>query len=216
MATRNNLIIRRDINRLNDLIAARGAKVPALQAIADVISPAAQKVNTAWQTFQAASVSGDKEREERDTAIGELVKWIQLWRPVVLIRVPGAESNLKILPASGATPDDVIRVAEDMQEFINSNPSTESIREITGSSLSALLESAKKENNEAVDALPMENQCMANFSEACTAANTVLVPGLNIVRTAFGPTSREYKQFIARNSGNDDDEDKDEEGQTYY
>ena len=69
----NNLIIRRDINRLNDLIAAKGAEVPALQAIADIISPAARKVNSAWQAFQAASVSGDRERDERDTAIGELV-----------------------------------------------------------------------------------------------------------------------------------------------
>jgi hypothetical protein len=36
------------------------------------------------------------------------------------------------------------------------------------------------------------------FSEACIEANPVVVRGSQIVRTNFGPTSPEYKQFIAR------------------
>jgi len=40
-----------------------------------------------------------------------------------------AGSKIRQLPPTGATPDDVGRVAEDMVESINSNPGADSFRE---------------------------------------------------------------------------------------
>ena len=69
-----------------------------------MVSSAAESVNRTWQSFQAATVAGDKEREERDQALQPLIQWIQGWRPVVLLLVPGADANIRQLPAEWRHP----------------------------------------------------------------------------------------------------------------
>ena len=73
MPARNQVIIRRDINRLKEVIEREKAKNPALLAISVAVTTACNKVNKAWQDYQKISVQGDKERSERDEAINVLI-----------------------------------------------------------------------------------------------------------------------------------------------
>ena len=145
------------------------------------------------------------QREERDQALGILNTSLQQWRPVVMILVPGADQNVKNLPASGATPDDVITVAEDLLKFINENEAAESFREAAASDLGVKLENTKSEVSDATHALPAESAARETFSEAILSANDVLTKGLLIIRAIFGRTSPEYKQFIERASKEEED-----------
>ena len=72
--------------------------------------------------------------------------------------------------------------------------------------LGETLEKAKKETEEATEALPAETSARTLYSEACADANTVLVKSLYVVRAVFGPKSPEFKQFIAKKSQKEEDE----------
>ena len=76
MPTRNQAMIRRDINRLQETVNYHKDTQPALAAISGMVTDSALKVNNA-QEFQAKALAGDKERAERDTAISLLLDWIQ-------------------------------------------------------------------------------------------------------------------------------------------
>jgi len=149
---------------------------------------------------------GNKERQERDDAIRRLIQWIQTWRPVIFITVPGAETKIRALPSSGAPPDDVIRVVEDMSLFIQKQESIITFKESALNELNSLIESARKETAEATAVLPREAVARQAFTDACLSANSILVNGTEIVRAIFGRTSREYKQFIARNTSAEEKE----------
>ena len=129
MPTRNQTIIRRDINRLNELLESKKDLDLSLEVLLMKVSNECDNVNKAWQHFQAMAVKGDKEREERDEAISKLRKWIQTWRPIIILYVPGAEDNLKNLPSTGTTVDDLIRVAKDMKEFVVFNEGSDFFRD---------------------------------------------------------------------------------------
>lgn len=206
MPSRTQSMIRRDINRLRDTVERRKGESKALAAIQPAVASAAESVNKSWQQYQAAAVAGDKERAERETAVENLIEWVQRWRPVVLLLIPGAEDNIRQLPPSGATPDDLIRVAEDMVEFINSNPAAESFRSEAMETLGDKIEVAHKETAEAAAALPEEAAARQSYGEACTSANPILIRGSEIVRAIFGRTSPEYKQFIERSSPEEENE----------
>lgn len=206
MPVRSQTIIRRGINRLDALIKDNVSENLALSAISGLVSSAKDKVNNAWQNYQSTAVAGDKERQERNDAINELTDWVQQWRPVIFLVVPGAESNIHNLPAGAATPDDIIRVAEDMLKFIESNSSADTFKESAVTALGERLVIARKETADATAALPAEMSARENYGEACLEANGVLTRSLNIVRAVFGPTSPEYKQFIGRSSAKDEDE----------
>ena len=212
MPSRNLAIIRRDINRLHDLIQEHLESEPALAVLAELVQQKRDEVNSCFQKFQSAAVIGDKERKERDDAIVILLKWVQKWRPVILTLVPGADSNLKNLPSGAATPDDIIRVAEDMVKFIDTNESAASFRAKAVEALGAKLTNAKKETKEATLALPVETKAENEYTQACLEANQVLVKCLKTVKASFGGTSPEYKQFIARKSAKEEEEiDKESE-----
>ena len=206
MPTRNQVIIRRDINRLKDTIERTKDNNPALSAILPTVTVVCDEVNQAWQEFQRIAVQGDKEREERDESINILIKWIQRWRPVIMLSVQGADQNLKNFPSRGATSDDVIRVAEDMLDFINKKDEALSFRADANNDLGNTLTNAKKETTDATAILPQEASSRQAYSDACLVANEVLVKGLDTVRAIFGRTSPEYKQFIARISEKEEEE----------
>lgn len=197
MPARSQSLIRRDINRLSETIQRHGDTHPPLTAIAPMVHEAAEKINSAWQKYQQAAVAGSKEREDRDSRVKDLLNWIQRWRPALLMIIPGADANIHRLPPNGATPDDVIRVAEDMQALIQEK----------GDGLQPALEDlgdaitlAKTETTEATAALPAEAEARKIFSDTCLDANGILVRGSEIIRAIFGRTSPEYRQFIARSS----------------
>ena len=208
MPSRNLSLIRRDINRLMESIQRHKEAHAAMAAMENQVTAAAQKVNETWQMYQAKSVAGDKEREERDTAIGNLLSWMQRWRPVVLLHIDGAEANLNKLPPGAPTPDDVIRVAEDMVQFIQQNAGDALNAEAAISDLGSGIEDARKETLEAVAALPAEAEARDAYTDACLAANPILVRGTQVVRAIFGRTSPEYKMFIGKSGSGDEEEDE--------
>ena len=59
MPSRSNSMIRHDFNRLNELVASHSGDVNELATIADMVLSATEKVNAAWQDFQATAVTGD-------------------------------------------------------------------------------------------------------------------------------------------------------------
>lgn len=204
MPSRNQSLIRRDINRLLETTERKAAEQPALAAILPVVKTAAGNVNATWQQYQQVVVTGDKERQERDDAIHSLIQWIQRWRPVIFMIVPGAETKIRALPSGAPTPDDVIRVAEDMSQFIQNMENTAAFKENALKELHQLIESARKETAEATAILPMQAMARQAFSDACINANPILINGTEIIRAIFGRTSREYKQFIARNTNTEE------------
>ena len=217
MPSRTQQMIRRDINRLKDTIERNKETHKSLAAIHSIVSSAAESVNKTWQTYQGNAVVGDKERGERNESIKIVLDWIQSWRPIMLMLIPGASSNIRQLPPTGATPDDVIRVAEDMVELINGNPGAESFREEALNALEEKIDAARKETSEASAAWPAEAAARQAFSGACRSANDILIPGTDAIRAIFGRTSPEYKQFIARDRASgeeniDDFDDGDEPG----
>ncbi len=196
MPSRTLVRIRRDINRLESTIDDNKDAQPALAALEPLVHAQAALVNKAWQRYQGAAVQGDKERAERDTALGKLHDWMGAWRPVLLYTVPGAEQNVRTLPPSGATPDDLIRAAGDIAAFIKENPGTAAYRKAALDQLGNLLDQARKDTDEANVALPAETAARAAFSEAALAANTLVVRGSEVVRALFGAHSPQYRQFI--------------------
>ena len=145
MPSRSQTRIRRDLNRLNDLIEEHATNYPALSAVQPDVAAAATRVNRCFQAYQQASVTADRERTERDVSIAKLREWVQQWRPVALLKIPGAASNLRALPASGATPDDQIRLAEDLRSLIQNDPAAEAFRDAALGALGELIELARKE-----------------------------------------------------------------------
>jgi hypothetical protein len=200
MPSRSQSVIRRDINRLEETMARHEEGNSSLGVLLPVVHAAAEKVNTTWQQFQAASIAGNKERKERDATIGQVVGWTKRWRPVTLLLVSGAPENLHKLPSHGTTPDQSIRIAEDLAAFIRTDKAAAGFREQALAELGTLLEDARKETREAVAAMPAEARARQNYAQACREANTVLIRGLEVIRAIFGRKSPEYKQFIARHS----------------
>lgn len=209
MPSRTLIRVRRDINRLESTIEEFKDTQPALAALEPLVKGQAALVNSNWRRYQAAAVKGDKERAERDTALGRLHDWMAAWRPIVLYTVPGAEQNVRALPPSGATPDDLIRAAGDLAQFIKENPATTSYRKGALDALGDLLVQAQKETDQANSALPAEVAARAAFTEAATAANPLVVRGSEVVRALFGAHSPQYRQFIEHSAADQQQEGAD-------
>jgi len=212
MAYRNLALIRRHTNRLDGLVEQKKQEHPLLGVLAPKVRQVTDRVNNAWQQYQQAAIIGNKERIERDSAITVLVKWIQQWRPMVLMYVPGAQENIHKLPPNGGTADDIIRLAEDLQALISNNPAAAELKETALAELGGKLASAKKETKEAIEAMPAENAAREAYNEACIAANEILIRSLESIRSIFGPTSAEYRQFSVRryNGTNEEAEEVEE------
>jgi hypothetical protein len=214
MPARSQFKIRRDINRLNETVQHYKNKHPSLAAIAQITSEAAERVNKTWQSYQSTSIKGSKERQERNKSIKKLLNWIHEWRDVVMIRVPGAEMNIHKLPSDASTPDDVIRVAEDIIEFFKTNETNGSIRADFIKDLGDILDNARKETDEATEILPEESDTRKAYHDVSVSANKILLHGTRIVRSIFGRTSPEYKQFISRSGESDKKKSKEDSNES--
>ncbi len=206
MASRTLALIRRGINRLYDLLTRRGSEHPALQALTDVVAASTTRVNASWQQLQELSVSGDRERAERDSAVAALRTAVQQWRPVIFVRASEAAKNISTLPSGGGTVDDLVRIANDMVKLVDEYEGLSSIREAVAQQLGAAAARAEKESAEALEAYPAELRAQEAYTQACMEANEILVHGSRVVRATFGSTSPEYRQFITRGTAAEEDE----------
>jgi hypothetical protein len=200
MPLRSQRVIRRDINRLAQTMQRHADTNPAIATLLPVVREIAEKVNTAWQNYQAATVAGKKKRKERDQTIRRILNWIQRWRPVLILLVEGANENIHKFPASGTTPDQILLVARDMLNLLTHNAAAAGFREQAQADFGITIEQAPKDIQDAVVALRVENNARQAYSKICLRANTVLIRGIEVIRAVFGRTSPEYKQFIGRHS----------------
>lgn len=213
MPLRSQAKIRRDINRLHALIGEHRAVHAELDAIEPEVSASTTLVNETWRAYQDAAVTASKEIRERNVAITDLLRWSRSWRNVVVIKVPGARENIRELPATGATPDDLVRLATDLQVLIVTRPQAAAFKEKAIAQLGTKIEDASRETKEATLAVPAKQAARTAYARATAEANLLLVEASDIVRNVFGPKSREYKQFIARATATEeaeDDRDSDE------
>ena len=222
MSKRSQKRIRRDLKRLKGVVDEHAVAHAELDVIKEDVDQHVEAVDTTWRASQAASIKSTKELKERDVAATPLLKWARSWRGVIKIKVPGASANIRELPTDGATPDDVINQASDIQALISTNPAAAPFRERALAKLGTKLEDAKRENTEAKAAVPAKEQAEDAFAEATLAANFILVEGSRIVRNIFGPKSYEYKRLITRKrtkeeeeeDAEDEDDDEDDEEET--
>jgi hypothetical protein len=199
-------MIRQQINRLSETAERLAETQPALAAIQPLVAASAERMNEVWQTYQTSVLSADKERDERDQAVTDLLSWHKQWRPVVLMLVPGAKDTLRVQPRRGGTPDEVIGVCEDLARFINDNPATASFREAAAGQLDDGIDRARRKTATVITALATEAAARQAHGDACKEVNTVLVYGSAVVRTFFGPTSPEYRQLLSCASAREGDE----------
>ena len=207
MAKKSQALTRRNINRLLEVCQRNAERYPAMAAFKDIAGTHADAVNTAWQTYQATSIQGDSVRESRNENLDRVKTWIQSWRPIVLAVGPGADENLRLLPAGGGTPDEIIQIATDLLKIITDHPDLEPYRELALNDLSNLLEQSRDLISSAKSAWVAERRAQLDYSEVVNESRRILVLGTQIVRANFGANSPEYKQFIVRDYGAEDDED---------
>lgn len=210
MPSRSQAKIRRDINRLKEEVHRNASSHPVLGVLKPRIDATCAEVNARWQDYQQAVTNADRERAERDTTVDTVRQWVQRWRPAVLLLVPGAAENLRALPSGGATADDLLRVAEDLHQYIANNPGAEALRSAALEEVDGQIETARREVSEATAARPAETAAREAYTQASIEANAVLVRGSEVVRAIFGPTSPQYKQFIARATDAEETEASDE------
>jgi hypothetical protein len=158
-------------------------------------------------------LQGSAERGARDILITDTLTWVQQWRPVLLIKIPNAENSLRALPTSGATPDEVVRVALDMVGIMKKNPDLSEVANEALKKEPVIIEADNKVKS-ANTILSREKAARQTFTNACLSANAILVRGSEIVRASFGRTSPEYKKFINRSVGTDDEDDTTTTGKT--
>lgn len=210
MPTRSLTTIRKDITRLAALIEREKAAHPVLVAMAPVIAGHAAALDEASRTVTEISVRAARERDERTDAVDLLYRWVRTWRPAVLVLVPGAAKSLLELPTASGSPDDILRVAQDLHAFLLRDPAAEPLRAAAIAELGHQLGLTETEISEATRALADEAAARERQTRLATAANEALVHTLAIVRTLFGATSPQYKQFIPNSPAGADDEDDDE------
>ena len=205
MVSSNNDIIREDINRLNELVSKYSSTEEALADIVNTVSFAANKLNTAWKSYQVMAVLGEKERSERDDAIVALTDAVQHWLVEIITKAP--ELNVKNIPNTRATLEDTMALAEDLILFFTDKKGELAFAGSAMLDITEKLNNTKKEISEAQAIMPLEAECRYTYTEACVDANTVLKMSLDIVRTVFGRTSPEYRQFLEHNTPKDNKTD---------
>lgn len=198
MSTRSQSRIRRDINRLQEVVALHREAHPVLEAMATQVNTLTAQLNAHWKAYQEVSLRGNRERQERAQVVEKLRAWLQQWRPVVLINVPGAEANLRKLPTRAATPDDLLRAVEDLRDLIHTKPTAAPFREGALHALGTLVDDARREVQDATVVLSEEKRARQDLRESSHAANTLVAHTMDILRSLFGKSSPEYRQFLTR------------------
>lgn len=207
MPGRSQAIIRHHLNRLQAEIDRHAEEHAPLAALQPLVTSTANQLNEAWQHYMSTVDNGDREREERDDAIGQLANWIRSWRPVAIALSPSSEQSLEEVPFRQSSPSNILTLARDLKHFIEEKEALAPIREIAIQDLGTLLEDATRETSEATEALPLEESARHDLTTMSLEANRVLLRGIEVVRVIFGRTSSEYRQFMQRSIERSVDED---------
>ena len=212
MPARNQAEIRRYLVRLKDIVDAQAPKNAVFVPLKNVVDDVHVRLEGAWKRFQEVSLRGDQERSEREDALGELRRAVQSWRPMLMLVAPAAKNNVRTLPPNGGTPTDLIRVAEDIRDYIQTDAAVAARLSGAVDALDAAIRSASKETDEATLILSEESAAREALSAVSIEANTTLVLGSDVVLATLGSASPEYRSLRKRSSAAENDQaDKDVE-----
>lgn len=207
MPARSQKQIRHDLKRLKGIVDEHAPVHEGLAAIKDAVDARVADVDAKWQALVQARLTSTTEIKQRDDALGPLEHWARIWRSVVVVKVPGAQENIRTIPADGATVDDIINAAADIKHLIETHAAAEPFRDKALAALGTKLEDAQRENAEAKLAVPAMLKAAEAFADSTLAANALLVEGSRIVRNIFGANSHEYKRLVRRKRTKSEEED---------
>lgn len=173
---------RREMNRLVRAISAHAGAHPPLEAMRSMIVHCADELNAAWADYRRARAKRT-ERGER-----ALSRFVERWRPVAILLVPGASDRLGELPPRGGR--SLVAYAKEILALIRAEPGEERLADVIEAELAVSAPSSAEEAlSDAMDAARLA------LSEAAQRANIVLLHGLDALRACVGEDSEVFREF---------------------
>jgi hypothetical protein len=173
---------RREMNRLVRVVAAHAKAHPPLEAMRSMIVHCADELNTAWADYRRTRAKKPQVEDER-----ALSRFVQRWRPVVILLVPGATERLGELPPRGGR--SLVAYAEQLVSLVRSEPGEERLAEILKAELDVSCAAMEEALSDAEDAAGLA------LSDAAQRANIVLFHTLDALRACVGEDSEVYRDF---------------------
>lgn len=190
MPARFHQWVRREINRLAKVFAERATDDPAIEAVYPMVAHAADEMNAAWASYRRvrARMTGESECQ--------LTRFVERYRPAVILLVPGALSELEELPPCGGS--DLAMIAEHLLALVESEPSENKLAAAMRLELSAALEGAL------VGKSSPEESARYTLSDAAQRASIVLTHAIELYRGTVSGGSALYTEFAADVPSNQD------------
>lgn len=183
MPARFHQWVRREINRLAKVFSERATDDPAIAAVYPMVAHAADEINAAWASYRRVRA---RAREKPECA---LARFVERYRPVVILLVPGALNELEALPPRGGS--DLAMIAEHLLALVETEPSESRLAYAMRLELAAALEGATAGKSS-------PEEC-ARFvlSDAAQRASIVLTHALELYRGTVSEESALYAEFAA-------------------
>jgi hypothetical protein len=175
---------RREMNRLVRVVSAHAKSYPPLEAVRSMIVHCADELNTAWADYRRT-----RAKQLRDESQRTLSRFVERWRPVVILLVPGAMERLGELPPRGGK--SLLAYAQEIVVLVQDEPGEARLAEILRMELDATAAAADEVFSDAADA------ALLALSDAAQRANIVLLHGLDALRACVGEDSEVYRDFAA-------------------
>lgn len=173
---------RREINRLVRVVSTHAKNHPPLEAVRSMVVHCADELNTAWADYRRARARRRGEECERT-----LSRFVERWRPVAILLVPGAMDRLGELPPRGGK--SLVAYAQEIVSLLRSEPGEERLARIVEEDLAKAAAAAEECLSDAEDAARLA------LSDAAQRANIVLFHALDTLRACVGEDSEVYREF---------------------
>lgn len=172
------------MNRLVRVVADHAEAHPPLAALRMMLVHCAHELNAAWADYRRARAKKGGASVDR-----ELSRFVQRWRPVVILLVPGAAERLGELPPRGGRC--LTSYAEVLVSLVREEPDEERLTATLEAELRAI--QARAFGGESYS--DAEDAARFALSDAAQRANIVLFHGLDALRACVGEDSAVYRDF---------------------
>lgn len=183
MPARFHQWVRREINRLAKVFAERAADDPAIEAVYPLVAHAADEMNAAWLSYRRVRARSPSAPE------CQLARFVERYRPVAILLVPGALNELDELPPCGGR--DLAMIAEHLLALIESEPSEAKLAQAMRAELIAAREGALVGKSSA------EESARYTLSDAAQRASLVIAHAVELYRGTVSAESGLYAEFAA-------------------
>lgn len=190
MPARFHQWVRREINRLAKVFAERADDDPAIQAVYPLVAHAADEMNAAWASYRRVCARAADESE------CQMARFVERYRPVVILLIPGALNELEELPPCGGV--DLAMIAEHLLALVESEPSEAKLAYAMRAELTAAREGAL------VGSSSPEESARYTLSDAAQRASIVITHAVELYRGTVSGASELYAEFAADLPNNQD------------